>query len=742
MKKISIITGCCLLLSSAYLHAANPWIDTNVPENPVIKRASDVRPFPSRKISADLTGIRQALSSSVSRKQRAKGVVVNSGFDIPLPDGDTEKFSVEESPIMLPELANKFPEIKTYKVRGIDTPSSNGRVDVTPNGFHAYINTQEGLVIIDPVISDDLNSSAYHSYYKSDFVKANSHLAKDYACGVSPSSALSNGLMQSPMNMPQPDNRLAAKTAGGLQRYELAISATQQYVTKVAGANNVAGAVNEIATAINRVNQIFNRDLAIHLMLIDNTGLLNIIDEDDNSLDGKKDLDMLIDENQFFMDSRLANSDYDVGHIFATVGGGLAALGSTCFNGFKAQGASGLPNKSSLTSDAFYIDIVAHELGHQFGANHSFNATSGACDVINDFDLFGPLDPRNQATAFEPGSGNTIMAYAGICTGENIQTFADANFHAGSIDEIVAYTRINMGSLCDTPDGTVNSSPIVNAGQDFVIPLATPFTLSGAATDPESDPLTFQWQQMDTGTATDATTFGTDLGDNPLFKSFPSVNTGSRTFPQMSTLLAQVTDPAEVLPTKARTMNFRLLVKDGNGGVDSDDIKVRATSVAGPFRVLQPNTAITLDITQPQIVEWDSACTDQAPVDCATVDIFFSDDGGTSFTPLVLSTPNDGEATVNNMTQAANARLKIMCSDNVFFDVSDVNFSTSATTGATLTATGNGGNSGTCAVEPVATKRSSGGSINGLFLLSFSLLAGFRFRRSYSKNWRRLDSQR
>ena len=183
-------------------------------------------------------------------------------------------------------------------------------------------------------------------------------------------------------------------------------------------------------------------------------------------------------------------------------------------------------------------------------------------------------------------------------------------------------------------------------------------------------------------------------------------------------------------------------MKDGNGGVDSDDIKVRATDVAGPFKILQPDTAITLDITQPQIVEWDSACTDQAPVNCATVDILFSDDGGSSFTPLVLSTPNDGEATVNNMTQAANARLKIMCSDNVFFDVSDVNFSTSATAGATLTATGNGGNSGTCAVEPVATKRSSGGSINGLFLLSFSLLAGFRLRSSYSKNWRRLNGQR
>ena len=405
-----------------------------------------------------------------------------------------------------------------------------------------------------------------------------------------------------------------------------------------------------------------------------------------------------------------------MGHVLGTSGGGLALLSSVCRSGIKAQGATGIP--SNLTNDIFYIDFLSHELGHQFGAHHSYNGTTDDCSA-----------ERNAATAFEPGGGNTIMAYTGsICGAESIQALSDVNFHAGSIDEIVSYTRLGSGRFCSGDSTQSTLSPAVNAGSDFVIPLETPFTLSGSATDPdpgETLTLTYQWQQMDTGAATTDTTLGTDLGTNPLFKSFPSVSDGSRTFPDIDQILLNATDVAEVLPDRARTMNFRLLVKDGNGGVNHDDIKVRVTSVAGPFKILQPNLAQTLDIDLPQVVEWDTACTAELPVDCANVDILFSADGGVTFDepPLLPNTPNNGQATVFFTQEATNARLKIRCTDNVFFDVSDVNFSTNSVSDFALGDTVDGGDSFECVAEPVPRR---GGAVSVLFLMGFAILALFR----------------
>ena len=708
MGKISIITGCFLLFSSVHLYAAQLWTDNNVSISSISPKSSTIKPYKNRRVSADLLSIRQVLSSSVNT--RAKGISV--GIDIPLPDGTTEKFSVEETRIMEQPLADKYPEIKTYKVRGIDTPSSSGRVQIMPGGFHAYINTDKGLVYIDPVNASNQDSVVdYTSYYKKDFSEANVHLAKGFSCGAKPDQKSLTGITSLQSDVSQQPTRLLAKTTGGLKTYRLAVATTEEYSARVVVVDGAKTPMQQIVISIDRVNVIFERDLAIQLILVANNNLLIDAVIESDGVGGVKTLETLLDENQSVIDTSIGDANYDVGHLFATVGGGLAGISNVCFENFKAQGASGLPTPLGIHFD---IDIVAHELGHQFGADHSYNGTEEFCG-----------DARNQATAFEPGSGNTIMAYAGICSGENIQTFADANFHAGSIDEIVSYTRLGSGRFCSGSLPSANASPSVNAGPDVVIPLGTPFTLSAvSAIDPESDPLSFQWQQMDTGAATDATTFGRDLGTNPLFKSFPPVSADSRTFPQMSTLLASVTDPAEVLPTIARTMNFRLLVKDGNGGVDDDNIKVRVTGVAGPFKILQPNTSSTLDIAETQVVEWDSSCTDQAPVSCANVDILFSADGGNNFTALVSSTPNDGDESVIFPQTTTGARLKIMCTDNIFFDLSDVNFTIdNVASGNKLDLTGVGGNSDECVAEPVPRR---GGAVSVLFLMSFALLAMFR----------------
>ena len=271
MGKISIITGCFLLFGSVSLHAAQLWTDKNVSISSISAKSSAIKPYKNRKVSADLLSIRQALSSSVNT--RAKGVSV--GIDIPLPDGTTEKFSVEETRIMEQPLADKYPEIKTYKVRGIDTPSSSGRLDVTPRGFHAFIYTDKGLVYINPVSTSEQNDSVdeYTSFYKKDYAEVNNHLAKSFSCGAKQDQNTLSNVEILQLDDEQPTTRFSAKTTGGLKTYRLAVATTGEYSNAVAG-GNVANTLAEIVTAIGRVNEVFERDLAITLVLIANNDLL------------------------------------------------------------------------------------------------------------------------------------------------------------------------------------------------------------------------------------------------------------------------------------------------------------------------------------------------------------------------------------------------------------------------------------------------------------------------------------
>jgi len=282
------------------------------------------------------------------------------------------------------------------------------------------------------------------------------------------------------------------------------------------------------------------------------------------------------------------------------------------------------------------------------------------------------------------------MAYSGICGSENIAFFSDAIFHSGSIEQILNYTVNGVGSSCGRTQLTGNNEPTVNAGVDKSIPRSTPFTLTGSATDPDAgQSLTYQWDEMDVGTETDSLTFGTDLGDNVLFRSFVPSSDPTRTFPRLSSVLAGTVDKAETLPTTSRSLNFRLTVRDGAGGVGEDDVQLQVSALAGPFRVLQPNISLTLDNSSPQVILWDVAGTDNPPVNCSSVDILLSTNGGADInTVLANATPNDGAesiylpAIINH-----NAWLKIKCTDNLFFDISDSNF---AIAGSGVVLTGDG----------------------------------------------------
>ena len=560
-------------------------------------------------------------------------------LELPMPDGSLQRFSVVESPIMPAATAERFPEMKTFRLRGIDDPAVSGRADITTRGFRAMLSTPAGVVFIDP---ESPAGNLYRAYLREPTAE------RGFSCGV-------HAMQQSPLAHVPRSAASTNRVAGNLQTYRIAVSATQEYVLAIGGSS---AARAEILTAINRVNQFYERDLGIRLLLVANDG--GLLEGESDSCFSNDDETAMVLENQAWIDDRIGSSAYDIGHVFGTGAGSVARLGSACQAGAKAGGVSRLPNPRG---DPFYIDYVAHEIGHQLNADHSFNGTTGSCETN-----------RNAATAVEPGSGSTIMGYAGLCGLENLQFDSDTTFHATSISQIDAFTA--SGGSCYGTVFNGNRDPAVAPLVDRTIPAQTPFRLAAAASDPDSDTLSYQWDQMDTGDATNGTTFGSDLGNNPLFRSYAPRTESFRDFPALGTQLRGLIDRAEVLPDAARTLDFRVTVRDGNSGQAHDDLRLTVVGGTG-FRIIAPNGG-QLDTTAGYTVTWNTADTEIAPVNCASVDIDLLTFNNAAYTrysvhSIAAGVDNDGSAVIPNPLDRSHprARLRVMCSDNLFYDISD-----------------------------------------------------------------------
>lgn len=469
----------------------------------------------------------------------------------------------------------------------------------------------------------------------------------------------------------------ASRTPGNLLEYNFAVAVTLEYFTFFSG---LPGTVSAITMTVNRVNTIYESDLGIRLMLVGTTG--EIYEQADSGLDNENALSLL-GEVSNWIDTRLpaGNPGYDIGHMFSKpmFGGGVANLGVTCDNAFKARGVTGLPNPSG---DVFDIDFVAHEIGHQFSAEHSFNGTTSSC--IN----------RNAATAYEPGSGSTIMGYAGICAAENLQNFSDATFHAGSIDQIDSYAWGGAGFACATQMANGNSDPTIGTPTTpRTIPINTPFILDNttAGDTDVGDTLTYQWDQLDAGTATSSATFGTDLGDNALFRSYSPRTVSFRNFPALSTQLNNAYDDSEVLPCKARTIDLRLTVRDGNSGQVTDDVLITTDTGSGPFRVTSQQAPANIVPNSGAVkVDWEVAKTNSAPVSCPNVviELLTFNPAKTSYSvqSMVVGglTANDGseQVTLPDISNSV-SRIRVRCSNNIFYDISDADLNIQGTTAIT-----------------------------------------------------------
>lgn len=577
-------------------------------------------------------------------------------LELPMPYGGMAKFRVWESPVMDPVLATKYPGIKTYAGQGIDDPTATIKIDLTELGFHAMVLSDiSGNMFIDPY--QQLDTKNYIVYYKKDL--------KNKSTFLELGPVIPAGARKTTAGRP-----MAGPCVGSqLRNYRLAVACTGEYALAVSapGLPTVAKALAAIVTSINRVDGIYEKELAISLTLVANNDLVVFTDAGIDPFESNNDGESLLDESQQVITEKIGAANYDIGHTFSTGAGGIAQLSSVCGSS-KARGVTGLTDP---TGDPFNIDYVAHEMGHQFGASHTFNATTSSCS-----------GNRSAETAVEPGSGITIMGYAGICGAtNNLSDNSIPYFHAISMDEINAFTATGNGVGCASVTVTGNTAPMVNAGNGYTIPKTTSFVMTGSATDANDDALTYSWEQTDIGPAG---SWNNPSGNAPLFRSFAPVPGPARHFPQLVDQVRNGSTIGERLPSYGRDINLRLTARDnqaGGGGVCYAETVVTVNDASGPFEVTFPSApGISWEAGSVQTVTWDVANTDNTPVNCTNVSIQLSTDSGYTFPVTILSnTPNDGSEQItvpNNLT--SKARIRVMAVGNVFYDISNNNFSITA----------------------------------------------------------------
>lgn len=631
-----VVTGLC-----AAQEPGQFWSTSGTTNKRALLKVKEALPQ-TNLLTLDVPGISASLAASPLRGSGKSSAIVY----FPDGNGGMERFRIYEASVMDPELASRYPEIKSYAGQGVDDPSAVIRFSISPLGLQAMRRAgNKPTMFIEPVSADRTMYSVYSRADKKAAFTRFECTVIDHAA----KSLASNGNT----NRPNADD-------GKLRTYRLAMSVTGEYTAYHGGTKALAlAAIN--ATMV-RVNGVFEDDFGVNMILIGTTDSViytNASTDPYGSTDANYNSEL-----QSTLNSVIGSGAYDIGHLMSAIGnnGNAGCIGCVCATGK----GSGFTTSTVPQGDNFDIDFVAHEMGHQFGANHTFTFSNEGTSVQN-----------------EPGSGTTIMGYAGITGATDVQAHSDPFFHAVSIQQVTNYVKT---TTCQTNTTTGNSVPTANAGADYTIPKGTPFMLTGAGTDANGDALTYCWEQMNSGTT--ATTYpSTTATSGPAFRSFIPNTTGVRYFPRLETIKAGSTSwKWEAVPNVARSLNFRLTVRDNRAGGpanNSDDTVITVNSTAGPFVVTVPNTAVSWAAGTTQTVTWNVAGTTANGVNTANVDILLSTDGGNTYPITILAgTPNDGSQaiTVPNNPGTQN-RIMVKGSGHIFFDISNTNFTITAGSG-------------------------------------------------------------
>lgn len=658
--KRSLLLLSLVLITAGTVSAQQSWRRATTPTNESALFTNHYRPASYTLLQLEeqqwLTRLRQAPSETITSARQSSFII-----DLPDENGQMFSFRVVEAPVMNPALAARYPGIQSYAGTGLTDPTQTVRLSTGTDGFHGMIlRPGQSTVYIDPVGEAD--------HYYISFARSAAISDRHFSCET-PESAVTD-------TPPLASGRAADD--GRLRTYRLALASTGEYSqyflngTETTDAQRKAKVLTAMNTAMTRANAIYERDMGIRMVLIANNDAIIYLTASSDPWTSEYNI-----KTQQTIDAVIGNANYDIGHLVhrGSNNGNAGCIacvckthnGSTNPNTFVGKGGA-FTSHTAPTGDPFVVDYLTHEMGHQFGANHTFTFSNES----------------GTASQFEPGSGSTIMGYAGITGSTDVQAHSDDYFHARSIEQISDYIKSGTGGgACASVTITGNSAPVVNAGADYIIPRSTPFTLTGSATDVNAgNVLTYTWEQMNAGTSS-TTNPSTTATSGPLFRSRTGSTNPSRTFPILSSILDGTNgNQWERLPGVARTLNFRLMVRDNNAGggnTKDDDVVITVNGSAGPFAVTAPNTAVTWSTGSSQTITWSVNNTNVSPVSCANVKISLSTDGGLTF-PIVLaaSTPNDGSESItvpNNPTTTA--RIKVEAVGNIFFDISNVNFTIS-----------------------------------------------------------------
>jgi len=662
-KQLQLAVLLLFSFSSGFAQTQRLWkpIDeSSITAQKKVNRSSFPRNY--NLFALDVSTLKNSLSNAPMRGQfEGKSNLI---IELPNAQGQLEHFRVMETPIMEPALAAKYPMIKSYAAQGVENPTAVARFSVTQLGLHSMtLSSGESSVFIDPYTEDRQNYIVYN--------KASLHQPfSDFSCLTDDNIKLPS-LAEDRAGTPETALNTDDKK---LRTYRLAQSCTAEYGNLFAGtgtdAQKRANIQAQMAITMTRVNGVYERDLSITMVFVANNDLLIYF--------GSTTTDPWSGEYNvrtgITIDAAIGFANYDIGHNFNTSGGGNAGcIGCVCSTNSNPNGGfhkgTGMTGRSNPTGDAFDIDYVAHEMGHQFGGYHtqsSSNCRSGSGQ-----------------TEVEPGSGSSIMGYAGICPA-NVQNNSDDYFTYVNIRDILANVKSGVSSSCAQITAITNNPPTADAGRDYVIPKSTAFILTGTGTDPDGDALTYTWEQNDPQNPNSAAAPAATRVNGPMFRTLPGTTSPTRYMPALATVLAGNTaNTWEVCPSVARTLNFSLTTRDnkaGGGQTASDLMKVTVSGTAGPFLVSIPNTNVTWQAGTNQNVTWDVAGTTANGVNAQYVDIYLSTNGGTSFDTLLASkVPNDGSevVTIPN-TPGAQNRIMVRGYDNIFYDVSNANFTISA----------------------------------------------------------------
>lgn len=657
-KTITLISFLTCMYTAGAVYAGNLW-------QPVAARPAagqeQIRATRSLTFYAADAMLQTALAAA------AKGTGGRT-IELPMPDGTYRSFRVQPTTLLPEALAARYPELQTYNAVATDDASVTAKIDHTVYGFHAMIFDGERTSFVDP--AGNKADGYYVVHYKRDEVRG---IDEGAGCQTLNTSHTQHAGAQAKNT----DAQAMVLNGYTLRKYRLALSCTHQYAQKVTASATPTKAqvLSKMTTTMNRVNGVYERELSVTMVFVSNEdALIFTADAGDPLGASNSSASSLLSLNQTLCDGVIGSANYDIGHAFSTGAGGLSQVGVVCKNTFKAQSVTG---SETPYGDGFDIDYVVHEMGHEFGADHTFNNNqSGACNA-NAMPL----------TAYEPGSGSTLMAYAGICVPDNLQAHSDAFFHAASLIQLRTFIN-GDGDVCAEKIATNNKPAGVPAfTATYSIPARTPFELTApVATDSMNGAtITYSWEQWNLGefgqTQVNTKTSG------PIFRAYAPVASATRIFPNLEMVRNGVVSNASIdkssgekLPDTSRSLTFKLAVRSlsNNYGcftLPDDSIRLNVVKTTGTtgFRVKsQSVSGIVLQGNSTETITWDVAGSNAAPVNAANVDIYLSADRGNTWTYHLGTFPNTGSAEVvvpNPDTNIVAARIKVKGAGNVFFNM-------------------------------------------------------------------------